>query len=514
MTSEATLEVVDEGGHQGPLIATKKELQAWYWFGWASEGYYALGVAALTPLIIRGLASENGYDNNNLSQPCNITVADYSCSVKIGSSYINTDSYYFYANTITTFIQFILFMGFGALADHGERRKSLMLFFSTISAILGLGFLVVVKASLYWLATLFYMFGVMFFNGSYVLFYSFVPVLAKHHPQVVEAKASNMSADEISKVEDKVTNIISGNGLAWGYAAAVINLIIGIAVLVAFAFLGTNLTLPTSTYAMQVVMAIPSIWWLCFQILPMRNLPARPGSPLPEGTNKWTYSYKKIFKTISRARRLPVLSWFLLGWFIYSDAFNTTISVAVLFAQDVIHLASFEILIIATIIPCSAFIGIYFWLWIKSVTGLTTSKMLVLQACLYALLPAYGLIGIFSTTIGLRNRWEAYMFGVYHGLLLGSTQSFCRSIYSEIVPPGREAEFFSLYNITDKGSAWVGPLVVAAIIQGTGIRYNSMYFLLVSFLVPIIVFATLNIEKGKKEALAFVESEKAEAAEH
>ena len=44
-------------------------------------------------------------------------------------------------------------------------------------------------------------------------------------------------------------------------------------------------------------------------------------------------------------------------------------------------------------------------------------------------------------------------------------QAFGRALYADLSLPGHEAEFFALYEITDRGSSWLGPLVAAAILQ-------------------------------------------------
>jgi UMF1 family MFS transporter len=38
-------------------------------------------------------------------------------------------------------------------------------------------------------------------------------------------------------------------------------------------------------------------------------------------------------------------------------------------------------------------------------------------------------------------------------------------VFSDLVIPGKEAEFFALYEITDKGSSWLGPLAVGEIFR-------------------------------------------------
>jgi UMF1 family MFS transporter len=60
--------------------------------------------------------------------------------------------------------------------------------------------------------------------------------------------------------------------------------------------------------------------------------------------------------------------------------------------------------------------------------------------------------------------------------------------------------------ITDKGSAWIGPLVVGAIGEA-GDKRHSFWFLLIMLVLPIFIFKSINVEKGKQDALKFVQKE-------
>ena len=49
------------------------------------------------------------------------------------------------------------------------------------------------------------------------------------------------------------------------------------------------------------------------------------------------------------------------------------------------------------------------------------------------------------------------------GLVQGGIQSLSRSLYSDLVPPERAAEFFGFYNMMGKSAALFGPLIVGAV---------------------------------------------------
>lgn len=52
--------------------------------------------------------------------------------------------------------------------------------------------------------------------------------------------------------------------------------------------------------------------------------------------------------------------------------------------------------------------------------------------------------------------------------MLGGTLALTRSLYSQLIPAGREAEYFALYEMGERGTSWTGPLVFSAVAGATG----------------------------------------------
>jgi len=74
-------------------------------------------------------------------------------------------------------------------------------------------------------------------------------------------------------------------------------------------------------------------------------------------------------------------------------------------------------------------------------------------------------------------------------------------MFADLVPRGRESEFFGLYAITDKGSSWLGPLAVAAITDATHEIRHAFVFLLVLLTLPIpIIYFGVDLHQGRIDA--------------
>ena len=52
------------------------------------------------------------------------------------------------------------------------------------------------------------------------------------------------------------------------------------------------------------------------------------------------------------------------------------------------------------------------------------------------------------------------ILGAAIGLVLGGSQALSRSLFSQLIPAGKEGEYFGFYEISDKGTSWLGPLAV------------------------------------------------------
>ena len=89
--------------------------------------------------------------------------------------------------------------------------------------------------------------------------------------------------------------------------------------------------------------------------------------------------------------------------------------------------------------------------------------MLLIHLLLMSIIPLLAIPGLFNDKFGLVNIWEMYYLGALYGLNIGSVQSYSRSMFTLMIPKKRESQFFGLYEITDKGSSWIGPLMVAMV---------------------------------------------------
>lgn len=149
--------------------------------------------------------------------------------------------------------------------------------------------------------------------------------------------------------------------------------------------------------------------------------------------------------------------------------------------------------------------GTVFFYMLQKTLKLRTRTMYVILTLMNVLIPLYGLLGFFAP-FGLRNRSEFLLLQVFYGFLSGAIWAQGRNFLSEIIPIGHENEFYSIYEITDNGTSWLGPLLVAAVQNWTHeLRYTLIVIFFMLLAPALIVLFGVNVEKGKKQSEEYAE---------
>ncbi|KAG0203490.1 Autophagy protein 22 [Mortierella sp. GBA30] len=477
-------------------VLTKREIQGWLAYAVAAEPYSVVCISALAPIVLEALASGYGRQHDNRDLPCDTNLTDYKCVVKVGSLWLDTASFSLYCISVSVFLQAFVFISMGALADHGTRRKTFLLTFAFLGSISTILFAAIRTMSLYWFAGVLVIISNVSFGASWVLYYAFIPTLARDYPEVVDSRKNVRqgieSWSDYQFIKDKISNSLSSHSMAVGYGAGVTLLIIAAGIAVAMG---------QSTYSLQLGMALTGLWWFVVSFFTMKFMPAQPGVPLKGQVNLFFYSWRRLGKTLYQAKSLKETFKYLVAWFILSDGSSTIISLAIFMGKKKFLLNNTQLMIGAILVPLSALIGTYMWLFIQRRLNLTSKQALLTISVAFALVPVYVLIG-FSEVFGLVYKVEIWPTLIYFGLMLGAFQSFSRVMYGALIPKGKESEFFSLYGITDKSSSWLGPLITGAIIENNDTRWGFV-FPLCMMVIPLFLIWWVDMEKGIMDAERF-----------
>lgn len=527
--------------------------------------FYSTNLASFLPITLEQLARDQGVLLSDKKTPCSLiwnpaahtpgTSPNVNSTLRYGASSeseaqpepgagacivyilgaeVNTASFALYTFSLSVLVQAILIISMSGAADHGSYRKKLLLTFAYIGSIATMLFLAIIPR-VYLVAAFLAIIANTCFGASFVLLNSFLPVLVRYHPTVLEKNEGNSTVphddpngargnpdsttpllqsstangtkvddEEVTSLELKLSTKISSYGIGIGYIGAVT-----LQMLLIFVVVATKQT----TFSLRLVLFLVGLWWFVFTIPAAAWLRPRPGPPLLGADGKpldtWaayiSHAWKSLGKTVMRARRLKDICLFLAAWFLLSDGIATVSGTAVLFAKTQLDMKPAALGLINVIVMIAGVFGAFSWGYVSNFLGLRASQTIVVCILLFELIPIYGILGFVPSVqrlgIGLQQPWEMYPLGAVYGLVMGGLSSYCRSFFAELIPPGYEAAFYALYAITDKGSSIFGPAIVGMIADRYGEIRPAFVFLAILIILPLPLMLMVDVDRGKRDAL-------------
>src|SRR5213594_2961271 len=121
--------------------------------------------------------------------------------------------------------------------------------------------------------------------------------------------------------------------------------------------------------------------------------------------------------------------------------------------------------------------------------GLGSKRAIMLSLVIWTgtVVYAYGL---------LETRAQFFVLGAVIAIVLGGSQALSRSVYSLMIPRGKEAEYFSLYEVSDKGTSWLAPFLFALALQFTDSYRVAILSLVVFFIVGVALLTRVNVREA------------------
>jgi UMF1 family MFS transporter len=146
-----------------------------------------------------------------------------------------------------------------------------------------------------------------------------------------------------------------------------------------------------------------------------------------------------------------------------------------------------------------AFFGALFWGrlagWIGSKRSILVSLVIWVGVVIYAYFGMYG----DSRTL------EFMILGVVIALVLGGSQAISRSLFAQMIPKGKEAEYYSFYEVSERGTSWIGPALFAVVNQMFGSLRPAIFSLIFLFIMGLIVLPFVNVQKAVADVKKFDE---------
>lgn len=499
------------------------EVIAWIWFDVANSIYSSVGMVAFVPLVLNSYATTQAWALSERDQPpycsdletayseacieCRIGEGDLLCTGSgtgrencstlniptIGG--LDPTGFAFFIISMSCISQLVAFMIWGKKGDYSDHRKQYLLVSSLVGAasLVCFAFFPVSEGyAKHIVAAILTVVANTSFGLAQIFYNAYLPLMASD------------LVSRFSEAQEDIENKVSSYGLASGYWSGVFGLVVSIFVLVAAGGTSDDASELKIASSFRWVLVWVGLYWFIGTLLTVPRLGNRPGK---DGSGlKWYDTAQGFYETIMFTyKRLPITFQYLVLYFVYSDGFSTISGAGVLYARLDMCADTSALFVIAIEAPLCAALGNFIFLWISRKFAMSNRNMVVMVLVLISFLPIWGLLGYFSNTLGFRNMWEAYLLGAYFGFSLGAIENFKRTFFLELIPRSMESEYFSFYELTDKGSSWLGPLVVSGLVSLGTLRVIFFYILIMT-LIPAFFLSRMDIESGKA-AVAAVDEE-------
>jgi UMF1 family MFS transporter len=352
----------------------------------------------------------------------------------------------------------------GAAADFSQRKK-LFLWLFTLASIVCTALMFFVQPGMVLFGMVLFIIANTGFEGGIVFYDSFLPSITARHTY----------------------GRVSGYGFAMGYLGA-------LAVLLIVMFMLPDSTQPEYFFYIRLSFVVAAVFFLVFS-LPLfvwvpepRTSSRRPGNLIRAGFQQAGQTLRALFIE----RRHPSVARFLIAFFIYNDGILTIIVFAAIFAEEVLHMSSGEIIGFFAVVQSSAILGSFLFGFVTDKIGPKKTITITLFIWLAISIAAY-----FVTTVSM-----FYVVAMGAGAAIGSSQSASRSLMALLTPKEQEAEFFGFYDgLCGKASAVVGPFLYSILADLTNQRI-AILFIGLFFLVGLILLQGVSQPEWRRRPLS------------
>ena len=375
-----------------------KEVLSWALYDWANSAFATTVMAGFFPIFFKS------YWAGELSGP-------------ESSAWLGT------ANSISGLAIVCIAPFLGALADITNKKKLFLGLFAFLG-IITTGSLFFIAQGMWLTAMSVYIFACIGFSGGNVFYDSLLI--------------------NVSSTENR--NRVSALGYSLGYLGGGFLFVLNVAMYQSPEFFG----LKSITEAVLFSFLSVSVWWGFFSIPILKYVKENSSDKIEiKITYLITQSFRRVLSTFKDIRKYKTLSLFLLAYWLYMDGVDTIVRMALAYGADIGLEASDMIL--ALII--TQFVGFPATI-LYGILGDRFGLKLMLSIGIIG----YIFVTIFS--IFITNISGFYFLAFTIGLFQGGVQSISRTIFSQLIPAEKSAEFFGFYNLVGKSAVVLGPILV------------------------------------------------------
>jgi UMF1 family MFS transporter len=444
----------------GPLDRAKEQ-RAWYWYDWANSAYVTVVATVLFAPYLTSVA-ERAACGFVTDEDKGLKCSEHLQVLGLG---ISPGSLVFYVFTIATILSAFILPIVGAAADRSPRKKNIMGGFAWAGSLAA--------------ALMFFVAGENWQLGVALLFVANICLGAS-------LVVYDAILCEIAEPDER--DRVSSRGWALGYLGGGLLLAVNLAIVTLHDSLGLS-----TSMAVRISLLSAALWWGIFTIVPYRGIRNRePRGVVPEPGGLVRQSFGQLFATLRDMRNYPVTLTFLVAYLFYNDGIQTVIVSASVYGEKELGFETSVLIVTILLVQFVAFFGALLFGRLAESRG--SRKVILGGLGIWMLVVCVGFF-LPEKNLGL---FLALAAGI--GLVLGGTQALSRSFFSQLIPHGREAEYFSLYQACERGTSWLGTLVFGLVHQLTDSYRPAILALILFFLVGGVLLYKVDPEKGIQEA--------------
>ncbi|MFJ5831008.1 MFS transporter [Streptomyces sp. NPDC093089] len=428
----------------------RREQRGWYFYDFACSVY---STSVLTVFLGPYLTSvaRAAADAEGFVHPLGIPV--------------RAGSLFAYAVSASLVVAILVMPLAGAAADRTGRKKPLL----ATAAYLGAA----ATAAMFFLA------GERYLLGTFLL-------IVANASLSVSMVLYNAYLPQIAEPDER--DAVSSRGWAFGYTSGALVLVLNLVLYSAHDSFGL-----TEGEAVRICLASAGVWWGAFTVVPLRRLRDRRVAPEGRGGGGAVGSgWRQLRATLKDMRRHPLTLSFLLAYLVYNDGVQTVISQASVYGSEELGLDQTTLITAVLLVQVLAVAGA---LGMGRLARSYGAKRTILGS-----LAVWTLILLAGYFLPADAPVFFYCLAAAIGLVLGGSQALSRSLFSHLVPRGKEAEYFSAYEMSDRGLSWLGPLVFGLAYQLTGSYRDAIISLVIFFVAGFALLARVPVRRAVEAA--------------
>jgi UMF1 family MFS transporter len=440
----------------------KRQVRGWAMYDWANSAFSTtVGTVFLGPYLA-SLATE-------------AALAYSDGMARLAGIPIAPDSFLPYCVSISVGLQVLFLPILGAIADYSHLRKQMMRLFATIGALATIGLFLVVNTT-WWLGGLLFILANLAFGAAIVFYNAYLPDIADEHQR-----------DQVSSY-----------GWAMGYLGGGLLLVLNLA----FYLSSDSLGVPTAL-AVRINLASAGVWWLGWSFFTWARLPrTHAHRPLPEDETYLRVGFKQLGATLREMKNFPETLKFLLAYFLYNDGIQTVIAVSATFAAAPLVRGGLEVdqgtlTQVILMIQFVAFGGALLWGRLAGRVG--AKNAVLISLAIWSCVVIYAYFGLYGDSRVL----QFWILGAFIALVMGGSQAISRSLFAQLIPDGKEAEYYSFYEVSERGTSWTGPLLFGIMNQAFGSLRPAILSLIFFFVMGLTLLPFVNVKKGIEDVKRF-----------